>query len=107
MIDLHTHTDQSDGTLNPAALVDRAADIGLSAIAITDHDNFSGYDKAVPRARERGLELICGIELSTRPEAAPGEARPPSVHLLGYFLGGATPESFRTWIQGMLDSRRR
>src|SRR5215475_4048856 len=85
MIDLHTHTDHSDGTLSPDGLVDRAVAAGLSAIAITDHDTFAGYDLAAPAARERGLDLVCGIELSTRPDSD-GDRRPPSVHLLGYFL---------------------
>ena len=52
--------------------------MGLSALAITDHDTFAGYDLAVPFAAEARLELICGIELSTRFGGA-------SVHLLGYF----------------------
>jgi 3',5'-nucleoside bisphosphate phosphatase len=106
MIDLHTHTDRSDGTLSPDALIDRAVAAGLSAIAITDHDTFAGYDLAAPVARERGLDLVCGIELSTRPESDGGK-RPPSVHLLGYFLDSEPPREFREWIQGMLDSRHR
>jgi len=106
MIDLHTHTDRSDGTLSPEALIDRAVAAGLSAIAITDHDTFAGYDLAAPAARERGLDLVCGIELSTRPDSD-GDRRPPSVHLLGYFLDSAPPPEFREWIQGMLDSRHR
>jgi 3',5'-nucleoside bisphosphate phosphatase len=105
MIDLHTHTNRSDGTLSPEALVNRAVETGLSALGITDHDTFAGYDLAAPAARERGLELICGIELSTRPKSN-GGPRPPSVHLLGYFLESA-PAEFREWIQGMLESRHR
>ena len=81
MIDLHTHTDRSDGTLTPAALVDRAVEVGLSAMAITDHDTFAGYELASDPARERGLDLVCGIELSTRPEAPSEGKRPPSIHL--------------------------
>ena len=106
MIDLHTHTDRSDGTLSPDALIDRAAAAGLSAIAITDHDTFAGYDLAAATARERNIDLVCGIELSTRPESN-GAKRPPSVHLLGYFLDSEPPPEFCGWIQGMLDSRHR
>jgi hypothetical protein len=106
MIDLHTHTDRSDGTLSPEALVERAVSTGLSAIAITDHDTFAGYDLAAQIAAEQGLDLVCGIELSTRPESDSGK-RPPSVHLLGYFVDSAPPQEFRQWIQGMLDSRHR
>ena len=105
MIDLHTHTDQSDGTLSPAALVERAVETGLEAMAITDQDTFAGYDLAAPVARERGLDLICGIELSTRPDAPAEGKRPPSVHLLGYFPEPHLTPEFREWIQGMLRSR--
>jgi predicted metal-dependent phosphoesterase TrpH len=107
MIDLHTHTDQSDGSVPPAQLVRDAAALGLEALGITDHDTLAGYDLARPVAEEHGLELICGIELSTRPEQEPGEPRPPSVHLLGYFLDGDPAPEFRHWIVGQQESRRR
>jgi NAD(P)-dependent dehydrogenase (short-subunit alcohol dehydrogenase family) len=86
MIDLHTHTDRSDGTASPAQLVDDAKAMGLQALGITDHDTLDGYDIAAPLAAAAGLELVCGIELSTRPDPPPDGSRPPSVHLLGYFL---------------------
>ncbi len=66
MIDLHSHTDHSDGTFTPEELIAEAGRVGLKALAITDHDTFAGYDAAVPYARAAGLDLICGIELSTR-----------------------------------------
>jgi predicted metal-dependent phosphoesterase TrpH len=106
MIDLHSHTDRSDGTLAPNALVDRAIETGLTALAITDHDSFAGYDLAEPYARERGLDLVCGIELSTRPESSGEGKRPPSIHLLGYFPVERPGDDLRQWIQGMLESRR-
>ena len=62
MIDLHTHTNESDGTYTPAELVQAALDAGLDALAITDHDTFTGYQVALPLARERGLDLIISIE---------------------------------------------
>lgn len=106
MIDLHTHTDQSDGTLSPALLIDRALEAGLSAIAITDHDTFAGYELAAGIAKDRGLDLVRGIELSTRLEAAQENSRPHSAHLLGYFPGSAPPAEFQNWIQGLLQSRQ-
>jgi 3',5'-nucleoside bisphosphate phosphatase len=98
MIDLHAHTDQSDGSVPPAQLVHNAVALGLEALGITDHDLLTGYDMAVPVAAEAGLELICGVELSTRPEQQPGEKRPPSVHLLGYFLETPPTPEFRNWL---------
>jgi predicted metal-dependent phosphoesterase TrpH len=99
MIDLHSHTDESDGTFTPEQLVAEAVRIGLSALAVTDHDTMRGYEVAVPYAQSAGLELICGIELSTRFGGA-------SVHLLGYFPCSQPPEEFREWLKFLLASRR-
>ncbi len=106
MIDLHAHTDQSDGSVPPAQLVQHAVALGLEALGITDHDLLTGYDMAVPVAAAAGLELICGVELSTRPEQQPGEKRPPSVHLLGYFLHTPPTPEFRDWLLRQQASRR-
>ena len=51
LIDLHTHTDESDGTSAPDELVGAAMAMGLEALGITDHDTFGGYDAAAPLAR--------------------------------------------------------
>ena len=99
MIDLHSHTDHSDGTFTPAELVAEAVRVGLRALSITDHDTFAGYDDAVPYAAEAGLELICGIELSTRYQGA-------SVHLLGYFPVEPPSDELRAWLGWMLEKRR-
>jgi len=106
LIDLHSHTDQSDGSSSPAALVQEALDLKLEALGVTDHDTLAGYDLAAPVAREHGLELICGIELSTRLEQPGSTKRPPSVHLLGYFAASPPTETFREWLINWQDSRR-
>lgn len=80
MIDLHTHSTASDGTLTPAALVDLAAEGGLAAIALTDHDTVAGVPAALARGRERGVEVIPGVELGVQWEGA------GSMHILGYCL---------------------
>jgi predicted metal-dependent phosphoesterase TrpH len=99
MIDLHSHTDQSDGTFTAGELVLEAKRIGLTALAITDHDTFLGYDLAVPLAAGAGLELICGIELSTKFGGA-------SIHMLAYFPGQPPGAEFRSWLDFLLESRR-
>jgi predicted metal-dependent phosphoesterase TrpH len=99
LIDLHSHTDRSDGTFTPEQLIAEAKRVGLRALAITDHDTFAGYDTARPHAEAAGLELICGIELSTRYQGH-------SVHLLGYFLNALPSEEFRKWLDYMLEMRR-
>lgn len=90
MIDLHAHTTVSDGGDGPAELVAKAAAAGLSAIAVTDHDNDSGCAEAVAAGAEHGVEVIPGVEISCDVDdlAALGlrpEAR-PTMHLLGYFI---------------------
>ncbi len=102
MIDLHSHTNESDGTFTPLELVDLAMERGLEALAISDHDTFAGFDQALPVARSRGLDLVCGIELSTR---VPG-TKVRTVHLLGYFLNQPPPEDFREWLGELIAGRR-
>jgi predicted metal-dependent phosphoesterase TrpH len=99
MIDLHSHTDRSDGTSSPAELIDEALRAGLTALAITDHDTFAGYDAAVPYAQAAGVNLICGIELSTRYQGG-------SVHLLGYFPLTPPSNELRGWLGSILEGRR-
>ncbi len=64
MIDLHTHSSCSDGILPPDAVVALAAKSGVDCLALTDHDTVDGLDLACSAAREHGIQLIPGIELS-------------------------------------------
>jgi predicted metal-dependent phosphoesterase TrpH len=98
LIDLHSHTNESDGTCSPAQLIAEAVAAGVDVLGISDHDTFAGFDKAGEFARPAGVALVCGIELSTK-------LRGRSAHLLGYFLEGA-PQEFRQWVLDMQASRR-
>jgi predicted metal-dependent phosphoesterase TrpH len=99
LIDLHSHTNESDGTCSPAELIQEAIRARVDVLGITDHDTFRGFDQAAPLARQAGIDLICGIELSTKLQGQ-------SVHLLGYFLGDNGLADFRTWILDLQASRR-
>lgn len=99
MIDLHSHTNESDGSSSPQQLIDEAFRAGVEVLGITDHDTLAGYDLARGAAREAGIELICGIELSTKLHGK-------SVHLLGYFPVEDALESFRGWVLDQQASRR-
>jgi predicted metal-dependent phosphoesterase TrpH len=77
MIDLHTHTSISDGTVTPKELIHQAKEAGLSAVAITDHDSIDGLEEAQHEADRLGLNLIYGIEFSV----ALGKNR--LIHILG------------------------
>ena len=79
MIDLHLHTTASDGRLTPAELVDRAAQVGLTVISVTDHDTVKAVDEATVLASQRGIRVVPGIEV-TAVEAG------RDVHLLAYFV---------------------
>lgn len=82
-IDLHTHSRVSDGTESPAALVRAAGAAGLDVVALTDHDTADGWDEAAAAARDAGIELVPGIEVSTRHDGSWGTA---GVHLLAYLV---------------------
>jgi predicted metal-dependent phosphoesterase TrpH len=79
--------------------VEAAVAGGLEALAITDHDTLAGYDRAAPLARAAGLDLVCGIEISTR-------FHERSVHLLGYFVNQPPAAEFRAWLLDLQRSRR-
>jgi predicted metal-dependent phosphoesterase TrpH len=99
LLDLHSHTHESDGTCSPADLIHEALRAGVRVLGITDHDTFAGYDKAVHKALDAGIELICGIELSTKLHGR-------SVHLLGYFLSQDGLADLREWVLDMQAARR-
>lgn len=100
MIDLHSHTHESDGTCSPAELLQEARNAGIRILGITDHDTFAGYQQAVPLAAAAGIELVCGIELSTKLYGN------RSVHVLGYFLDAAPSDDFQNWILDLQEARR-
>lgn len=83
-IDLHTHSDRSDGTDAPAELIRRAARLGLDMVALSDHDTVDGWLEAAAAAEVCGIDLVPGIEISCRYAGA-------GVHLLAYFLDPTYP----------------
>ncbi|MEA2452194.1 MAG: 3,5-nucleoside bisphosphate phosphatase [Actinomycetota bacterium] len=90
MIDLHSHTTVSDGGDSPTELVIKAAAAGITALAVTDHDNDLGLDEAQAAGREHGVEVIRGVEISCDVEDLESlgyhpDGR-PTMHLLGYFI---------------------
>jgi predicted metal-dependent phosphoesterase TrpH len=94
MIDLHTHTNCSDGTDSPAQLVNKALAEGISVLAITDHDTTSGWQLAQEALRSN-LSLVLGAEISClTPDGI-------SVHMLGLLFDGSDTE-----MQGMLENTR-
>jgi predicted metal-dependent phosphoesterase TrpH len=84
-IDLHAHSNVSDGTQAPADVVAAAAEAGLDVIALTDHDSTDGWGEATLAARDRGVALVPGMEVSCR------TLEGISVHVLSYLHDPAHP----------------
>lgn len=84
-IDLHAHSNVSDGTQAPGAVLASAAEAGLDVIALTDHDSTDGWAEAAAGAREHGVALVPGMEISCR------TIEGISVHLLSYLHDPAHP----------------
>ncbi len=80
MIDLHTHSDLSDGSLSPEALAALAAENALTAVALTDHDTMEGTARFIAACGRLGLRGIAGVEISA-------DFGPGTMHVLGYFAG--------------------
>ena len=96
-IDLHTHTTASDGTVAPRELVRLAAEAGLSAVAVTDHDSVDGLPEAMAAGREFGVTVVGGVELSV----ADGER---ALHILGLFLP-ENPAGLGAVLAGLREKR--
>lgn len=90
-IDLHAHTTASDGSLTPTELITKASQLGLAALAVTDHDTVGGLAEAREAAQAVGLELVPGVELSVED----GDGR---FHLLGYGFDTNNPELAETLV---------
>lgn len=96
-IDLHVHSCMSDGTSTPEELTAKAANAGLSAFALTDHDTTAGIDRALAASCANGVEVIPGIEFSTR-------WLHRDIHILGYFMDYHAP-SFQNRLRAFLGDR--
>ena len=98
-IDLHTHSNCSDGTYSVKELMDYAHDKNLAAIALTDHDTVDGLDEAASYVQEKypDMELIPGIEFSTVEEGK-------DVHIVGLYIDHHN-ESFKAKLGQFIDSR--
>lgn len=97
MIDLHAHTNCSDGSHDPADLVRQAVGLGVKVLAITDHDTMAGVREGMDAGAVVGVQVIPGIELSIKVPHG-------SMHLLGYFASPA-PEPLAGRIAGFGDIR--
>ncbi len=84
MIDLHAHTTASDGRSTPRELVDRAVAVGITTLAVTDHDTMAAVPETAALAMAAGLGFVPGIEITS-------VSRGKDAHVLGYFLSPEAP----------------
>jgi hypothetical protein len=95
--DLHTHSTASDGTLAPAALVERAAAAGIRVLALTDHDTTDGLTEAQMAARSQGITLVPGVEVSVTWGGR-------TIHILGLNIEPHHP-NLRQGLEGLVAFR--
>lgn len=102
MIDLHVHSTFSDGTLTPEGLVDEASRIGLTALALTDHDTTAGVPRFLAAAEGRPLRAVPGVEISA-------DFKGGTMHMLGYFIehDGKALNDHLKWLREGRDDRNR
>ena len=82
-IDLHTHSNISDGASSPEDVMRSAKEAGLCAVALTDHDTVAGLDRAEAEAKRLGIEFVPGVEVSSECIS--------QVHVLGYYIDRTSP----------------
>ena len=97
-VDLHLHTNRSDGSDSPTRVVERAVDCGLSAMAITDHDTLSGVAEGAETAARLGIEFLSGVEISSKLDGN-------EVHILGLGVDSG-PGPLLDALEGQSEGRR-
>ncbi len=95
--DLHVHSTHSDGTLTPAEIIFKAKELGMTAIALTDHNTVSGLPDFMSEAQKQGITAVAGTELST-------VCKGREIHLLGLFI---PPKHYADVTSLVLDYRAR
>ena len=98
-IDLHVHSNASDGTYTPTEVILTAKQAGLSAIALTDHDTVAGIKEAKEAAKVQNIELIVGSEFSCHYQNT-------EIHILGFFLN-ETNEELLTNFHVLVENRKK
>ena len=98
VIDLHTHSNRSDGSLTPGELVRRAAAAGVDMLALTDHDTIAGLEEAQHEALQAGIRLVPGVELSAT-------WRAQSIHVLGLWID-PTASQLKERLDSQAERRR-
>jgi predicted metal-dependent phosphoesterase TrpH len=105
LCDLHTHTHFSDGTYSPAELIAEAERVGLSAIALCDHNTVRGLDEFLAAAQGRNIEAVPGIEFST--DYLTPEGRVLELHMLALFVRPEHHETINALVAQMAENKQK
>lgn len=97
LIDLHVHSNASDGSLTPSEVADEAIRMGLSSIALTDHDTIDGVPEILDYTKDKELEVVPGIELSCYYNNR-------EIHILGFYVDYTNP-GLQKELQYLKDAR--
>lgn len=98
-VDLHTHSNISDGTLSPEQLVQSAAEKGVHTLALTDHDTMDGLARAQAEASQHGLKIIAGAEISSQ-WSRPATKKSYGVHIVALNMQNTAP------LQALLEQQK-
>ena len=110
MIDLHTHSSFSDGSDSPRELARKAREIGLRAIALTDHDTTASHEEMAAACATEGVEYVTGVEVSLRDNEFPlrrsdASVGPRNVHVLAYFVPTDAEHPFQRQLASLRHDR--
>ena len=98
MIDLHVHSTCSDGTVTPTELIRLAEEVGVSAVALCDHNTVEGLSEFLEAARGSKVEAVPGVEFSTDYEGK-------ELHILGLFITEDAYDSIKSLLSDMLERK--
>jgi len=98
-VDLHSHTNLSDGFNSPEELIHKAKNVGIEILSITDHDSVNAIEEATTLGSDVGVEIIPGVEISS-------DLRGIEVHILGYFVD-ITNKEFEQYLMFFREQRVR
>jgi len=102
--DLQSHSTHSDGALEPAEVVDRAASAGVELLALTDHDTVSGVEEALRAGERHGVRVVAAVEIS----ALDADAETPrELHILGYNIDHTGPALTARLAEFLADREQR
>jgi predicted metal-dependent phosphoesterase TrpH len=102
--DLQSHSTHSDGALEAAEVVRRAADAGVELLALTDHDTVTGVSEALAAGRRCGVRVLTGVEISAVDDGATVSRE---LHILGYAFDHTDPALTRRLAEFLADRERR